>query len=381
VNKGVVMLGVEICNLPETGGSLTIVMGGLFALVAGVIAVRWVRSSAHRVSVMVAPLVLLGGLTLVPAADTGCLNPASDAPALAVVEGLPAAPTPLLSNAAVATGGAVTVTIGGFAPNELVQLIVASTPQVIGFATANAQGVVTLSGNLPEGLASGEHTLAVYAPVSGIGFSQPITVATTNTTTTLAPTTTVAPTTTSTSTTSTTTTVVASCATGAECAVGDIGPGGGIVFYDAGSVQQWGQYLEAACVGWSDGVCGGRDTADPGVVWGCSGTEIDGADGNAIGKGETNTAEIIVGCPTMGIAARLASDLVLGGQSDWFLPSIPELNVLFDNQARVGGFTDNYWSSTETGASQADYKYFGGGAVNGAPKTDAGIRVRPIRAF
>jgi hypothetical protein len=378
------MLGVEICNLPETGGSLTIVMGGLFALIAGVIAVRWVRTSTHRVSVMVAPLVLFGGLTLVPAADTGCLNPASDAPALAVVEGLPAAPTPLFSNAALATGGAVTVTIGGFAPNELVQLIVASTPQVIGFATANAQGVVTLTGNLPEGLAAGEHTLAVYAPVSGIGFSQPITVATSNTTTTLAPTTTVAATTTSTTTTSTTTTtttVVASCATGAECAVGDVGPGGGIVFYDAGSVQVWGRYLEAACVGWSDGVCGGSDTADPGVVWGCSGTEIDGADGNAIGKGETNTGEIIVGCPTMGIAARLASDLVLGGQSDWFLPSIPELNVLFDNQALVGGFTDNYWSSTETGASQADYKYFGGGAVNGAPKTDNGIRVRPIRSF
>jgi hypothetical protein len=379
------MLGVEICNLPETGGSLTIVMGGLFALIAGVIAVRWVRSSAHRVSVMVAPLVLLGGLTLVPAADTGCLNPASDAPALAVVEGLPAAPTPLLSNAAVATGGAVTVTIGGFAPNELVQLIVASTPQVIGFATANAQGVVTLSGNLPEGLASGEHTLAVYAPVSGIGFSQPITVATSNTTTTLAPTTTVAATTTvaptTTSTTSTTTTVVASCATGTQFEVGDIGPGCGIVFYDAGSDQQWGRYLEVACVGWSDGVCGGSDLADPGVPWGCSGTEIDGADGNAIGKGETNTEEILVGCPTMGIAARLASDLVLGGQSDWFLPSLPELSVLFENQALVGGFTDNYWSSTESGASQANYIYFVFGAVNGAPKTDAGVRVRPIRAF
>ena len=372
------MLGVEICNLPETGGSLTIVMAGLFALIAGVIAVRWVRSSAQRVSVMVAPLVLLSGLTLVPAVDTGCLNPASDAPVLTVVEGLPAAPTPLLLNSAVATGGALTVTIGGFAPNELVQLIVASTPQVIGFATANAQGVVTLSGNLPEGLASGEHTLAVYAPVSGIGFSQPITVGTSSATT-LAPTTTVAPTTTSTTT--TTTTVVASCATGAECAVGDIGPGGGIVFYDAGSVQQWGQYLEAACVGWSDGVCGGSDLADPGVSWGCIGTEIDGADGNEIGTGETNTEEILVGCATEGIAARLASDLVLGGQSDWFVPSLPELNVLFENQALVGGFTDNYWSSTESDASLANYKYFGGGAVNGAPKTDAGVRVRPIRAF
>ena len=374
------MLGVEICDLPETGSSSTIVVAGLFALLAGVIAVRWVRSSAHRMSVMVAPLVLLGGLTLVPAVDTGCLNPATDAPTLVVVEGLPAAPTPLLSNAGVATGGVVTVTIGGFAPNELVQLIVASTPQVIGFASANAQGVVTLSGNLPEGLASGQHTLAVYAPVSGIGFSQPITVESPSTTTTLAPSNT-SPSTPAPSTGAPTTTVVASCATGAECAVGDVGPGGGIVIYDAGSVQQWGRYLEVACVGWSDGICGGSDLADPGVPWGCSGTEISGADGDAIGTGETNTEDIIVGCPTDGIAARLASDLVLGGQSDWFLPSLPELNVLFDNQALVGGFTDNYWSSTESGASLANYKYFGGGAVNGAPKTDAGVRVRPIRAF
>ena len=374
------MLGVEICDLPETGSSLTIVVAGLFALLAGVIAVRWVRSSAHHMSVMVAPLVLLGGLTLVPAVDAGCFNPATDAPTLAVVEGLPAAPTPLLSNAGVATGGVVTVTIGGFAPNELVQLIVASTPQVIGFASANAQGVVTLSGNLPEGLASGQHTLAVYAPVSGIGFSQPITVESPSTTTTLAPSNS-SPSTPAPSTEAPTTTVVASCATGAECAVGDVGPGGGIVIYDAGSVQQWGRYLEVACVGWSDGICGGSDLADPGVPWGCSGTEISGADGDAIGTGETNTEDIIVGCPTDGIAARLASDLVLGGQSDWFLPSLPELNVLFDNQALVGGFTDNYWSSTESGASLANYKYFGGGAVNGAPKTDAGVRVRPIRAF
>ena len=34
--------------------------------------------------------------------------------------------------------------------------------------------MVTISGKLPADLASGSHTLAVYAPESGVGFSQPI---------------------------------------------------------------------------------------------------------------------------------------------------------------------------------------------------------------
>ena len=33
--------------------------------------------------------------------------------------------------------------------------------------------------------------------------------------------------------------------TGEGCAVGMIGPGGGVVFYDAGSQQWWGRFLEA----------------------------------------------------------------------------------------------------------------------------------------
>jgi hypothetical protein len=98
-------------------------------------------------------------------------------PAEAVVMALPRAETPLVADNSLSVGAELTVTFSGFAPGEFVQLIVASTPQVIGSGYANAQGVVTLSGKIPTDLASGNHTLAVYAPESGIGFNQPITVA------------------------------------------------------------------------------------------------------------------------------------------------------------------------------------------------------------
>ena len=47
--------------------------------------------------------------------------------------------------------------------------------------------------------------------------------------------------------------------TGENCAVGERGPKGGIIFYDAGSQQWWGRYLEAqpasvvARVPWHEG--------------------------------------------------------------------------------------------------------------------------------
>ena len=97
-------------------------------------------------------------------------------PALATVQALPVAPTPIIADATISTGEEITISFGGFTPFEFVQLIVASTPQVIGSGYADAQGVVTLRGNLPSNLASGNHTLAVFAPVSGVGFTQPITV-------------------------------------------------------------------------------------------------------------------------------------------------------------------------------------------------------------
>ena len=66
------MFAVDVCDLPTTGGSAFVLVAGLFVLVAGVIVARWVRQSAGRLSVVVAPLVLLGGLALVPATFDPC---------------------------------------------------------------------------------------------------------------------------------------------------------------------------------------------------------------------------------------------------------------------------------------------------------------------
>ena len=192
---------------------------------------------------------------------------------------------------------------------------------------------------------------------------------------------------------------VGRCADLLICVVGDTGPGGGIVFYDAGSTQSWGRYLEAACVGWQND-CDGT-TVDPLVKWGCNGTLISGAGGHAIGTGEQNTADIVTGCPTPGIAAHLANDLFLGGQTDWFLPSKDELNALckwaFSDTANtvcnnnngsgglsltgVGGFsTDFYLSSSEDDDASAFAQRFDDGFQDNRSKGTT-YYVRPVRVF
>jgi hypothetical protein len=87
-----------------------------------------------------------------------------------------------------------------------------------------------------------------------------------------------------------------------------------------------------------------------GAKWGCAGGSVTGGmcDGEWIGCGRDNTIGIIDQCPEAGIAARICGDLVLGGYSDWFLPSRDELYQMYVNKYVIGGFAnDYYWSSSE----------------------------------
>ncbi len=122
--------------------------------------------------------------------------------------------------------------------------------------------------------------------------------------------------------------------------------------------------------------------------WGCTGTTISGADGIAFGTGKFNTIDIITGCTTAGIAARLCSDLVLNGFDDWYLPSLDELNILNTNRIAIGGFSTNsgtmrYWSSTEYpfNAVQEAYLMYIPGGVQDHYTKDNPLNVRPVRSF
>jgi len=177
-----------------------------------------------------------------------------------------------------------------------------------------------------------------------------------------------------------------SCQSGGTCAIGDIAPGGGYVFYVSATpinvatgVSTGGIYLATAPQTWYTGA------TDPTASWGCSGTDISGTS-EAIGAGAQNTWLNTVGCATAGRASRLAADSSAEGFTDWFMPSIGELNLMYSNLKLSnlsnldGSF---YWSSTQNAsnpASSATYMAFNGSGVSTADKTSV-FTVRPIRAF
>ncbi len=116
---------------------------------------------------------------------------------------------------------------------------------------------------------------------------------------------------------------------------------GGVVFY-----------ITAPTAGATSGTAGliSKTTNMTGTgVWGCYGTAISGADGTAIGTGNQNTTDIHnAGCSHVPVAANYCYDLTDGTYSDWWLPSLDELNQMYIQKSVIGGFlSSNYWSSSE----------------------------------
>ena len=220
--------------------------------------------------------------------------------------------------------------------------------------------------------------------------------------------------------------------------VGDIGPAGGYIFYDRGYYENGWRYLEAApadmkvingvpTVDATSDIYKNAAPEDQYVLFGCYRLTADGADlfvnstdtwqptnctQSGIGAGKTNTQLLLdkmgdtayehpdystenKGSKTAAYAAKLVDLLTYtyGGKtySDWFIPSIGELNQMYQQLylKELGGFgAFTYTSSSECDLSNYSFKTdlmkamsFSTGAFDEVVFRGSGNRIRPVRAF
>ncbi|CAB5030602.1 unannotated protein [freshwater metagenome] len=191
------------------------------------------------------------------------------------------------------------------------------------------------------------------------------------------------------------------CAVSLAYRVGDVGPGGGKVFYiDSASCLRY----EMAPKTWS-----GAGTPDAQATW-CDGlTDVPSANGTAVGTGAANTAAMAASsaCSSDAAAAVLAYAPAGTTAGQWFLPSKDELNAMCNYSrnptapaapsvscygsagstqdvtfaAGTYGFASvDYWSSSQDFANYAWYQDLSVGYRRSGNEGNA-LRVRPVRAF
>lgn len=116
-----------------------------------------------------------------------------------------------------------------------------------------------------------------------------------------------------------------------------------------------------------------------------------GTNAQSLWDGESNSAAIISQSGHLNSAAKVCDNYSASGLTDWYLPSIDELNILFKNRfhvnrasAVVSGITqignDTYYSSTEIAFNQAWAMNFSTGAMEKKIKAEL-LFVRSIRNF
>jgi hypothetical protein len=153
--------------------------------------------------------------------------------------------------------------------------------------------------------------------------------------------------------------MAASCASGGRCIVGNKGPAGGTIVFDAGSVQWWGQYLEALPLASGSGLPWSLQPTTS--LYPNDSTKRLHIDAKTIGMGRTNTANIVTQNGPGQYAAAFVDDLVINKHDDWFLPSVDELNATYFTRAIKGVPkmpAAPYWTSSENSANYAWYQLF-----------------------
>jgi len=152
--------------------------------------------------------------------------------------------------------------------------------------------------------------------------------------------------------------------------VGDVGPAGGIVFYDKGNYNGGWRYLEAAPV-----------EAESDLTFGCDFTHVQNTS-TGVSAGEENTQLIIWnGCNSP--ASSYCYNLAYNGFDDWFLPSRDELSYMYTNLKlnNLGDFSETlYWSSSEfSDVISYNLSMLDGGSGQFLKSNQ--FKVRPVRGF
>lgn len=174
------------------------------------------------------------------------------------------------------------------------------------------------------------------------------------------------------------------CGDGGLCQVGDTGPGGGVIFYDAGPAHVGDRYYEVAPSG-----------ADFNGMWCDAGGTA--ATSTAIGTGKANTAAILgLGCTFGAVVNAVAYNG--GGKNDWYVPSADEMLELCKYARGIApegncvalnnplspslGLDDmtQYWTSSQFDGSNVYISVGLDGITQDSPQSMDPV-VRPIRSF
>lgn len=154
--------------------------------------------------------------------------------------------------------------------------------------------------------------------------------------------------------------------------LGYAGGEGGIVFFDKGSRSDGWRFLEVSPFDFPDK-----------VKWGWEKSSGKAETGTAVGDGMTNTTKI-----KDSVIAKTTKDYSSLGYSDWFIPSINELELIYRNLYcnGIGDLTEGvYWSSSSIDNGYAYWFDFAKGK-RASEKTlkydkNTALYVRLVRAF
>lgn len=121
-----------------------------------------------------------------------------------------------------------------------------------------------------------------------------------------------------------------------------------------------------------------------GVWWDGSKTKVGRTD-SAFGTGNTNTKRIVALLgDTTTYAAKICSDFNGGNYDDWFLPSLDELLLLFEQDTLVETYNlhRSYWTSTENSKAGAWYIVHQWGFPEiGFNRKKGALHIIPVRSF